>query len=214
MSPPYMDQLDLVRQRVFKQLKAFKERFALAGGTAIMLHIGHRLSYDFDCFSEKELPQDLLRTIRMVFGPKITPLVDTGDILTVKTADGVELTFVFHPYKPLQKTIPTDSIPLFHLDDLAANKAYTIGRRGAWRDYVDLFFLLQSKRYSLLQVIDLAKKKFAGEFNEKLLLEQLTYFDDVTIVDTVFLKESYTISQIQSYLENQVEVYIKNQLFS
>lgn len=203
-----MDQLDPARQSVFKKLDAFSGEFTLAGGTAIMLQIGHRQSYDFDCFSLQELPQSLLRSVRAEFGPTITPLVDTGEILTVKTVEGVEVTFVFHPYKPLQKPILTSSIAVFHLDDLTANKAYTIGRRGAWRDYVDLFFLLKRKHYSLTRIIDLAKEKFTAEFNEKLFLEQLTYFADIAIVETVFLKETYSVDQIKVFLEKEVEEYI------
>lgn len=54
MLPPYLDQLDPARQDVFKKLVRFANEFTLGGGTAIMLQLGHRLSYDFDCFSPKK----------------------------------------------------------------------------------------------------------------------------------------------------------------
>lgn len=44
MLQQYLDQLSPERQAVFKKLKHFADRFTLAGGTAIMLQIGHRLS--------------------------------------------------------------------------------------------------------------------------------------------------------------------------
>ena len=125
----------------------------------------------------------------------------------------IEISFVCHPYKPLQKFIETDSISLFHLDDLAANKAITIGKRGAWRDYVDLFFLLRKKLYSIDTLITLAEKKFAGMFSEKLFLEQLVYFDDLDIATIVFIKESYKEKEIKSFLEKQVEEYVRKRLY-
>ena len=46
--------------QLFPQLGRF-ESFYLVGGTALALQIGHRLSIDFDLFSEKALPQNLLQ---------------------------------------------------------------------------------------------------------------------------------------------------------
>ena len=204
-----MDQLGPERSKVFDKLSAFSNRFVLAGGTAIMLQIGHRLSYDFDCFCESELPPTLLRQAKKVFGRFIFPRIHTADQISFSATPGVEITFVYHPYPPLKPKISTSSLPLFHLDALAANKAYVIGRRGVWRDYVDIFFLLKWKLYDIPGIIDLAEKKFTGEFNPKLFLEQLTYFSDLQIVPIEFLKEPHSPPEIQSFLENQTESYIK-----
>lgn len=209
---PYLDLLDPERQKVFKLLKHFSHTFVLAGGTAIMLQIGHRLSYDFDCFSEKPFPINTDKMAYDIFGENIVIRVQTRDQITLVTPTSVEITFVCHPYKPLEKVIETDSIPLFHLDDLAANKAMTIGKRGAWRDYVDLFFLLRNKLYSMDALIALAEQKFAGMFAEKLFLEQLAYFDDFDIDPIVFLKESYEEKEIKSFLEKKVEEYIQKRI--
>lgn len=210
MLPLFLDRLNSERQTAFKKLAAFAPPFVLAGGTAIMLQIGHRKSFDFDCFCETEaLPANLLQKIRRVIGSSVTVRRKTTELITVVTPEQVEITFVCYPYKPLQKPVKTPGIPLFHLDDLAANKAYTLGRRPAWRDYVDLFFFMKQKIYSIEKVIELAEKKFGGEFNSRLFCQQLTYFDDVTIVETEFLKQSYAVAKIQSFLGNQVKTYLK-----
>lgn len=209
MSPLYTGKLDPERQEVFEKLKKFSPDFVLAGGTAIMLQIGHRTSYDFDCFSMELLPDRLLRKAKNIFGNTILPELDSREQLTLKTASSVSIAFIYHPYKPLKPLITTSSISLFHLDDLAANKAYTIGRRPAWRDYIDLFFFLKWNLYTLDDIIRFTNEKFQGEFNEKLFLEQIVYYDDVDIFQTGFLKESYTDSQIQSFLSQKVEEYLK-----
>ena len=154
MSLPYLDQLSPERQEVFKKLKRFSNDFVLAGGTAIMLQIGHRLSFDFDCFTTKEFQPTVIRKAKEVFGKIMLPRVRTEEQLTFTTQQGVEVTFVYHPYKPLRTPIPTSSIALFHLDDLVANKANVLGRRSIWRDYVDLFFFL---KWNLCTLGDTAK---------------------------------------------------------
>jgi hypothetical protein len=66
--------------------------------------------------------------------------------------------------------------------------------------------------YDLDTIIEFARKKFQGEFNEKLFLEQLVYFGDLTMAETVFLKESYTEKEIKYFLEKQVEEYIRKRI--
>ena len=206
--PPYLDKLSLERRRVFTELKAFPD-FVLADGTAIMFQMGDRLTYDFDLFSKKSISRYILTKAKKIFGKDILIQLETSDMISFKTKDNIDISFVFYPYKPLRKLIKTDSIPLYDLDDLVANKAITISRRGAWRDYVDIFFFLKRKRYSVNDLIDLAEKKYGGEFSSKLFLGQLTYFEDVKILPTVFLKEKYSDQEIKSYLEREVRLYLK-----
>lgn len=206
----YMDQLDHERQLVFQQLKAFKNNFVLAGGTAIMLQIGHRTSYDFDCFYENwDLPLNTLTKAYKIFGENIVIKLQTSEMIMISTKQNIDVSFISHPFKILRPVVATNSISLFHLDDLVASKAYTIGRRNVWRDYVDIFFFIVKKMYSLEQIIDLTKKKFGKEFNEKLFIGQLSYFEDVDIVPITFLKKSFSNEEIKSYLEKSVEDYLK-----
>lgn len=208
MLPPYMDLLDPERQQVFNLLKKISPRFVLAGGTALMLQLGHRFSFDFDCFSEQDLPPNLLAKIKKAFGRNIYLQLKTTEMISVKVLQDIEVSFVWHPYKPIRPPVKTGSIDLFHPDDLIANKAYTLGRRNAWRDYADLFYTLCQEIYSLEKIISLAEEKFKGEFNAKLFLGQLTYFKDIEIVPIKFVKTQFTSSQIKSFLEKEVEKYL------
>lgn len=211
MSLPYLGRLDPGRQEVFRKLSAFSDRFTLAGGTAIMLQIGHRESYDFDCFTpdKNDINPNLFRKIKRVFGIQTRRILENSDMLFVHTPENIELNFVCYPYKALRTIVPTSSLPVFHLDDLAASKANTIGRRPQWRDYVDLFFLMKRNYYTVYTIVDLAEKKYGGEFNAKLFAKQLTYYRDVEVRPTVFLKESYTENEIKSYLRTQSRDFLK-----
>lgn len=97
MSLPYLDQLSPEQLTVFPKLKVFANEFVLAGGTAIMLQIGHRRSYDFDCFSEYDLPLSLSRKTKRVFGLRTTVLLKTAEMLFVATPQKVEVNYVWYP---------------------------------------------------------------------------------------------------------------------
>lgn len=200
--------LDKNRLKIFNQLAVFENYGYLGGGTALSLQILHRKSFDFDIFVKKPISNQLRLKIKKVWqGAKFS--LNTSDQLNLKTKDAVDITFVWYYFQPFFPEIKTSSISLASVFDIAADKAYTIGRRAAWRDYVDLFFLLQKKLITLDRIINLAKKKFSGEFNETLFLQQLSYFKDVTITPIEFIDKSYEVIQIQSFLEKQVEDYLK-----
>lgn len=207
MSTLYINTLNNNQLKTYSKLEKFSDEFVLSGGTALMLQINHRKSYDFDCFTKKPLEKTLLRKVKDVFGKDINIRVDSQDLLLFTTPSGVKIDFVHYPYPPLHKLIQSHPISLFNIADIASNKAYTIGRRATWRDYVDLFFLLKKELTSLEKVIADANKRFSGEFNEKLFLEQLVYFKDLEVVFTEFMQEKYTEKQIKKYLIRTVKDY-------
>lgn len=180
MSNLYTNIFDPNRADIWDKLKSIPIIGTLGGGTAIALQLGHRISYDFDIFLQSPVPNNLLRKVKTIFpDAEIRPQIDSSDELTF-LLDGVKITYLYYPFPPLYPTIKTNSLPLFDLRDSAADKAYTIGRRGAWRDYYDLYFLCTVHKLSLAQIISDAEKKFGDLFSAKLFLEQLTYSGDIT----------------------------------
>ncbi len=68
---------------IFQKLSNFNN-FYLAGGTALALQIGHRISVDFDFFSDKEIDKNLLNKVKKVFPDKeIITSVNNPDELTI-----------------------------------------------------------------------------------------------------------------------------------
>ena len=59
--------------------------FYLAGGTALALQIGHRVSVDFDLFSDKDIERSLLPRVQRAFSDaaSIAPLINNSGELTV-----------------------------------------------------------------------------------------------------------------------------------
>lgn len=196
----YREVFDTERERVFQKLSAFKADGVLAGGTALALQLGHRKSFDFDIFIPKSLSKHFFKKVIGVFGKNITTRVSTGDIIMIETSKKIEVHLVYFWRKRLFKTVKTPSLNLLSVGDIAADKAYTIGRRGEWRDYVDVFFLLKKRAFSLPEIVKMADKKYQPEFNPRLFLEQLTYFGDIKDFIVSFLRESYEVKDVKRFL--------------
>jgi len=84
---------------------------------------------------------------------------------------------------------------------LAALKAYALGRRAKWKDYIDLYMIMQ-KDYSIQAVCKKAHAIFGSEFNEKLFRSQLAYFKDVDKTEKVIYMKGWAVpdSTIQKKL--------------
>ncbi len=119
------------------------EDFYLAGGTALALHIGHRRSLDFDLASCKQIsPFDLERKL-INLGFRIQRVFTvTSDEFSV-LINVTRVTFFSFPFNVKHGiTWQRGHITLPETIELGAMKAYALGRRSKWKDYVDLYFLL------------------------------------------------------------------------
>lgn len=67
--------------------------------------------------------------------------------------------------------------------DIAANKVHTLFIRARARDYVDLYFLLTKKHYSLLSLISDAKAKFDWDIDRVNLASQFIRAKELTSKD-------------------------------
>lgn len=211
MSKMFLAQLfDPKRKEIFQKLSGFKKMAVLGGGTAIALQLGHRKSYDFDLFTKQLISPGIKQTVLATFGKeKIQVLNDTSRELTFFTHSQIKITFLHFPFQPLHPLVIDLLLPLFDIKDLASNKAYLLGRRPAYRDYIDIYFLLKHG-LSLEQIIKETQKRFGGGFSEKLFLEQLTYFDDLDNFEIKFIGEKQpTPPEVKNFLEKEVKFYLK-----
>lgn len=210
MSKIYTEIFDQQRLEVWHRLKEFNNLGALAGGTALALQLKHRKSYDFDIFCNHQIPSSLLLKLKKIFWEyQLEPQIDTADELTVFLSGQIKLSFIFFPFPKLENIISTDSISLYSVNDLLANKAYAVGRRGAWRDYVDIFWAISHRLSNLNQIIQDSETKFDGVFNQKLFLEQLTYFDDLQENEVDWLSSDESNQKIKIFLTETVKKFLK-----
>lgn len=201
--------LDKKRQEVLQKLIPLASDFVLGGGTALALQMAQRKSFDFDFFSSSQIPQNLLEKLSIVFQVE-NVVIDTLDELTFFT-NGIKITFLHYPFKPLFKHLKTaDGLKIFSIKEIALQKAYTIGRRGEYRDYFDLHAILKQKHISLKEIINGAKQVYNGAFDEKLFLEQFVYFGDLRSFEVIPASQTPLPEpdEIKKYFETLVNDYI------
>lgn len=172
------------------------------------IQLAHRRSYDFDILCPEPISKRFILRIKEHF-EKVQILVDTSDELTFTALFGVKISFVFYPFPSLYKVITTGNLSVHRWKDIALDKAYTIGRRGEWRDYVDLYFCLK-EGFSLKGIIKGAMKKFGNLFSEKLFLSQLCYFGDIKDYSIELMKEDITPQQLRRFFEREIKLQITN----
>lgn len=161
------------QKNIIPILNKFSNDFGLVGGTAIALQIGHRRSIDFDLtsinmFNNSEIKKKIDKVDKVI--------IDEKGEYTIIIKD-TKVTFFHYPFK-IEFKESFNEIKVADLLTLAALKAYTLGRRTKWKDYVDLYFIFKDY-FSLNQVIKKAESIFDKEFNEKIFRVQLSYFKDI-----------------------------------
>lgn len=173
-------------------VKLFSKNFGLVGGTAIALHLGHRESLDFDLFSFKEFSNYSIKT-------KIIKETAINDIFVNKKGEytflinGIKFTFFQFPYKIIFSESFNGIIKIPSLLTLAAMKAFALGRRAKWKDYVDVYFILKA-HHTISEITTKGAEIFGNEFNEKIFRTQLAYFEDIDYSEQIIYKDGFSIN--------------------
>lgn len=183
-------------------IRVFNRSFYLVGGTAIALHLGHRHSIDFDLFNPKPFNRKNIQNKIIENNYRIDKtLIATNEEYTLIT-NTVKLTFYNFPFEIPHKMKFKDIANLPTLLDLAAMKAYALGRRAKWKDYIDLYFIFKY-HYSLNEVCNRAIELFKDLFSEKLFRAQLSFFDDIDYSEQV----NYVVSPIH---DEEIKQFLKD----
>ncbi|HAI74339.1 MAG TPA: hypothetical protein DCS28_02210 [Candidatus Moranbacteria bacterium] len=177
---------------LFPLLEMANRNFGLVGGTAVALQIGHRQSIDFDLFSYKEFKNKILRQ-------KVERLTRINQTIVNKTgeftfmANNVRVTFYNFTYEIEYKKSLDKIIKMPDLLTLAAMKAFAIGQRAKWKDYVDLYFIMKDF-HTCKEIAKKSEELFGAHFNEKLFRVQLSYLDDVNYEEKVEYLPGFAVS--------------------
>ena len=183
------------------------DNFYLAGGTALALQIGHRLSVDFDFFSYEPLPENLLKKVKRIFeGRQLSVTYSAPEQLDL-IIDGVKVTFFNYPYQTIYSFASYGGIKLASVLEIALMKSFSIGKRLSYKDYIDWYFMLTGNHVFLSAVIEGAKKKFGMDFNDRLFLGQLVSMEDIPSQKIDFLKSQVNKETVGQKLKLAVKEF-------
>ena len=148
----------------------------LAGGTALALQLGHRISLDLGFFRHDAFDATALRTSLAKLGRLEVPSMAAGT-LHVRLG-GVFLSFLRSEVPFLYEPVPYRGLRLADVRDIAAMKVIAVAGRGSRKDFVDLHAYFESGA-SFGDLMAVVRQRYAGiDFNPMHLLRSLVYFDD------------------------------------
>jgi predicted nucleotidyltransferase component of viral defense system len=164
-------------------LKKLPSQTYLAGGTAVALHLGHRLSIDLDFFTPHDMDNlQLFKGLQTAFSEdfKLSAVKIEKNSLVVNMNNTGFSIFVY-PYELMEKTVTDDSLPtpVASLRDLALMKLIAVNQRGACKDFIDLKFIMESACLSFDSLLhDFSRKYTVGDELLFQLKKSLIYFED------------------------------------
>lgn len=175
--------------------------FHLAGGTALALYMGHRISVDLDLFTpypyqEQELANKLEADYNFI--------TDYQEKNTLKgSIEGIKIdciTFAYPLVKPIEKY---DDIRLYSKEDIAAMKLSAIKDNGTrLKDFIDIAYL--STELSLSRMFDACKIKFPNT-NTMIFEKALTFYEDINFGDAIeLLNGTYVWKKIEKRLKEMI----------
>ena len=159
---------------LLKRIQALPElkNTRLAGGTALALQLGHRLSIDLDIFGIWDEQLDLT-SLLSACGKAEKKAGKTR--LQFFEIDNVKVDFITHPTGWLAGPLEEDGIRCAGVPDIVAMKLEAVNNRGSRKDFMDLAFLLE--QFPLPKMLELYKQKYPAG-SEYLILRSLVFFDD------------------------------------
>ncbi len=171
----YTKTVDDITLAVLKGLMTEKslDNFALVGGTALALQIGHRKSIDLDFFTLFSFDPDQL--LADLHGRFTTMLLQKSTQSLICTIEGIKTDFILFRYPFIRPILHEEGIRLLSLEDIAPMKLDAISGRGSKKDFYDVFFLLQ--HFTLEKMFGLYLEKYPHQTTFH-VLRSLAYFED------------------------------------
>jgi predicted nucleotidyltransferase component of viral defense system len=193
---------------VLDLIKDLTHQFYLAGGTALALQLGHRMSIDLDFFSENNFS---VQKITDELKEKGRLEISSQDEETLNgSLNNIKISFFRYPHKLLFPTKEYRGVKLADERDISAMKILAISDRGSKKDFVDLFVLL--KKYSLAEILEFFNKKYKDyNYNMLHILKSLVFFSDADLDPEPVFVQPLIWNEVKKYIKQTVDEYIESQ---
>jgi len=177
-------------------------KFYLAGGTALALQLGHRLSVDLDFFSPTEDIPTLRPALEKALAPFQPILADSAWGNLVYLAQNVRVGFYGYGYELTAPLVETPEARLASVEDIALMKLDALLARAARKDFYDLYFICQ--KIPLPKILDLAPQKYPATRDfETQTVKRLVYFENAERDIDPQLLNPVTWQQVKDYFTKQ-----------
>ncbi|MBC7226299.1 MAG: nucleotidyl transferase AbiEii/AbiGii toxin family protein [Thermoflexales bacterium] len=200
-------------QSLLKQLGRLPTvaHFYLAGGSALALHLGHRISVDLDFFTpQNDYEHELLIQELQSVGRLLVRQQRPGTLNAV--LEGTQVSFFIYPYPLLDPCQDLWGVRVAGVLDLALMKLAAIGQRGRKRDFIDLYFICH-RGYTLETLLARMPEKFPRvEYPSYHLLRALAYFPDAEADEMPQMLVPCRWGQVKRFFRDEVRRLMKELL--
>lgn len=194
------------RHALLKQLAQRNEMadFYLAGGTALALYFGHRLSEDFDFFSPKEF--DNLQLVSMLSEIGDFQISGQDDHTLHGLLNDVKINFLHYPYSQLNDHQNYQGILIASILDIALMKLIALVQRGTKKDFFDLY-QIEKEYMPIDELLEKIPVKYElNSYDPLLIYKSMGYFDDAeTEPDLVTFNELSWEQVKEHFIKRQQE---------
>lgn len=189
----------LARQRFIRQ-------FYLAGGTALALQLGHRVSVDLDFFPIDREVDDPIRSEIVAALSSVGEVVVLEDVFgnLLMMVDGVRTGFFGYGYPLVSPPFALDGIQLASLADIGLMKLDAVSDRANRKDFYDLYLIAQS--IALDELVQMSKVKYSLVRDFKFMVYQgLTFFEIADKQDDPHLLIDLNWDIVRAYFIDQAK---------
>lgn len=172
----HLEVLEEKQKDILERLKTVNwlDGYYLAGGTGLALQIGHRLSDDFDFFTESDFNIDTL-TYEIQKNFNFEKVSEDKNTLN-GVIDNVKISFLGFKYKLISPFKNYENIKIAGIKDIACMKLSAVTQRCTKKDFIDIYYLL--KEYKSEELFSFYEEKFGTNGYEMILRKSLLYFQD------------------------------------
>jgi len=207
LSQPHWEALTAETQNAFHLVSQlpFIQRYYLAGGTGLALHLGHRFSVDLDLFSPEgdAVGPDERAVLRDYLEDPSLEITYDKDMTFVANWHGVGVSFFCLSLYPLVRPLLLlDGVPIASLAEIGAMKLAAVIDRGTRKDLVDLYYILQ--QVSLVELFQVAAIKYSRVRTFAISATRaLAYFNDAEALPMPQMLERTSWKKMKLFLEQQ-----------
>jgi hypothetical protein len=174
----------------------------LAGGTALALQLGHRVSLDLDFFRHDQADLAELRGTLAKIGRLEVQSMSRGTLHG--DLDGVRLSFLRSEAPFLYEPLVYRGLHLADVREIAAMKVIAAAGRGSKKDFIDLYAYFETGA-TFGDLMAIVQQRYAGtDFNAMHLLRSLVYFEDAEAEPMPRMLAKIDWPQVRRKLESEV----------
>jgi hypothetical protein len=148
--------------KVLQSLKMIVKKYqgTLAGGTALALNIGHRVSDNLDFYTDtffnaSSVVADIRKTGRHL------NIISEEDGYLFAEVDGIRFSLREYDYPFIQETVSIEGVMVADLLDIVTMKLFAVSHNGTKGDFVDIYFIFKSMPFS--DIAEHMVKRFGKE---------------------------------------------------